>query len=92
MPIFALECELCRQGLWFINLCSSSFLKIPCRYWISVYGGKKNQKKQAIVEFLISGNLFKVLTLRIFNVADGKNGIIIFLVVVLAATCTHSIC
>ena len=36
-----------------------------------MYGGK-NKKKQVIVEFLISGHLFKGLALRIVNVADDK--------------------
>lgn len=44
MPISSLGRELCRQGLWFINLCISSFLKIPCKYWISVDGERKEEK------------------------------------------------
>lgn len=72
MPLSAVECELCRQGLWFINLRISSFLKLPCRYWISVCGEERKYETQEIVEFLISGHLFKVLTFRIVNVADEK--------------------
>lgn len=54
-------------------ICISSFLKLPFRYQMSVCGGKKKEnKKQEIVEFLISGHLFKVLTFRMVNVADDK--------------------